>query len=239
MKAFCFCDNYKLNLALLLSMEFLKPYPYVYFIGLSFLASLFVYSGPSKTLPYLKLFPPFLLATFGAESWGAYLGYIRVPNAVLYNFFSTFEFCFYLWFISILISKPGMKKAIRITMIAYAVIAAINIVFVQKINVFHTTTYSLGCLLVVIFCIYYFLELFRLPKSINLISSPAFWICTGLLFFYCCGFPMYGFIKLWMNIPLVAKNFGNIASIMNIFLYSLFIIAFLCSKIRKYSLSQS
>jgi hypothetical protein len=223
-------------------MEYLKLYHY--FIAFSFLASLLVYTGPSKELPYLKFFPPFLLITLIAECWGAYLSSVgsissRQLNTAMYNFFSTFEFCFYLWFISILISKPAMKKSIRITMVAYALVAIINILFIQKIYVFHTTTYSLGCLLVVIFCIYYFLELFRLPKSVKLISSPAFWICTGLLFFYICGFPMYGFIKLWMNVDLVAKNFGNIVNMLNVFLYSLFTIALLCSKIRKYSLSQS
>ncbi len=59
--------------------------------------------------------------------------------------------------------------------------ALLNIYFVQ-VNVFPPTTYSLGCLLIVGICIYYFYELFHLPSSVNLLREPAFWICTGLLF---------------------------------------------------------
>jgi hypothetical protein len=104
---------------------------------------------------------------------------------------------------------------------------------------FHTVTYSLGCLAVVSACFYYFFELFRLPKSVKLIRNPAFWICSGLLFFYCCGFPLYAFISLWNRVRWVINSFGSIITILNIFLYSLFTIALLCSKTPKYSSSSS
>ena len=132
------------------------------------------------------------------------------------------------------------KKIIRITILFYAITATTNIVFIQKMKTFHTVTYSLGCLLIVVFCIYYFLELFRLPKSVKLKNNPAFWICTGLLFFYCCGFPLYGLMNYWIGISkLILQNFSNIVTILNIFLYTLFAIAFLCIKTRKYTLSPS
>ena len=87
-----------------------------------------------------------------------------------------------------------MKKVIRIIMILYALIAIINIIFIQKMKAFHTVTYAFGCLLIVAVCIYYFFELFKIPKSVKLKNNPAFWICSGLLFFYCCGFPLFGLI---------------------------------------------
>ena len=77
--------------------------PYVYFIAISFLASLtalFVKPSPF----YLKLFPPFLLATLVVESVGAYLPSIDKPNVWLYNFFTVIEFCFYLLVISLIIT---------------------------------------------------------------------------------------------------------------------------------------
>ncbi|MGZ8557320.1 MAG: hypothetical protein ACXWWC_03260, partial [Chitinophagaceae bacterium] len=80
-----------------------------------------------------------------------------------------------------------MKKIIKAVLLIYALTSTVNIIFIQKMKAFHTITYSLGCLLIVIFCFYYFLELFKLPKSVKLKNNPAFWICTGLLFFYCCG----------------------------------------------------
>jgi tellurite resistance protein TehA-like permease len=133
-----------------------------------------------------------------------------------------------------------VKGIIRVTVVLYALAAVSNILFIQKMKTFHTVTYSLGCLLIVLFCIYYFFELFRLPKSVKLKHNPAFWICTGLLFFYCCGFPLYGLINYWSDISkLILKNFDKIITILNIFLYTLFTIAFLCIRTRKYTLSPS
>ena len=213
---------------------------YVYFIFISFLASLSVFIYSRHSYSYLKLFPPFLLATIIAESIGSYLSYIRKPNVGLYNFFSVFEFCFYMYVISLIIAGKRVKKIVIVALVLYALISVINIIFIQKIESFHTVTYAFGCLLIVASCVYYFFELFKLPKAIKLKNNPAFWICSGLLFFYCCGFPLFGLSNFLYDISkLIIKNFYNIITILNIFLYTLFTIAFLCRlKIRKYTLLQ-
>jgi hypothetical protein len=214
-------------------MGFFTPYTIV--LILSFLTSLTIYLKPRATESFLKFFPPFLFLTLVVELIGFNLGQ---NNALLYNIFSTFEFCFYLVMINLIITRRSVKMIITVTTVIYALTALINIFFIQKPNVFHTTTYSLGCLVVVAFCIYYFFELFRLPTSVNLMNNPAFWICSGLLFFYCCSFPLYGFMSVWIKIPLIVKNFKLIVAILNIFLYCLFMIAFLCRiRTRKYILS--
>jgi hypothetical protein len=217
-------------------MNFLPPY--IYAIAISFLASLTVYLKLRASDRYLRLFPPFLLATLLAELLA--ITYLHKQNIFVYNFFTTFEFFFYLRILSLVISRVQAKRIIRISAVLYVFAAVINIFFIQKTKMFHTITYAFGCLLVVTFCIYYFLELFRLSKSVQLKNNPAFWICSGLLFFYCCGFPLYGLINVWSGISkLILKNFDQIVTILNIFLYSLFTIAFLCIRSRKYTLSQS
>jgi hypothetical protein len=211
---------------------------YVYFIFISFLASLSVYSSSNISYPYLKLFPPFLLTTIIVESIGSYIGSIRISNLTLYNFFTVIEFCFYLYVIRMIISSTRVKKVFIIAIIAYGSIAIINIIFIQKLKAFHTMSYALGCLVIVAACVYYFFELFKLPKAVKLVNNPAFWICTGLLFFYCCGFPLYGMFNFLSGISrLIIRNFYSIIVILNIFLYSLFTIGFLCRlRVRKYIL---
>jgi hypothetical protein len=212
---------------------------YVYFIAISFLASLFVYRNPDLYNKSLKPFPIFLLLTLIAESYGSYLWSINKSNLYIYNFFTVFEFCFYLYFVSRIITSRKIKNLALLICILYAICAISNILFIQGVKTFHTITYSLGCLLVVSFCVYYFFELFKLPQSIKLSKSPIFWICSGLLFFYCCGFPLYAFVNFWGQVKWVIKSFDDIITILNIFLYSLFTIAFLCSRTRKYTLSSS
>jgi hypothetical protein len=219
-------------------MSFWDPYTIV--LAVSLVVSLSVYYKVRAADAYLKSFPPFLLSTLLAEVVGYYLNVNHKNNIWLYNFFSTFEFCFYMVAISFIIVREQMKKNIRIVMIIYALVAIFNILFIQQLEAFHTVTYSLGSLLVVASCIYYFFELFKYPKSVKLSYTPAFWICSGLLFFYCCAFSLFGLYNYWSGISrLVMKNFQQIVYILNVFLYSLFTIAFLCIRTRKYTLLPS
>ena len=218
-------------------MDFLHTY--IYFILLSFIASLFLYRKRPLDL-YLRIFPGFLLFTLVAESYCAWLSWLDRNNTLHYNLFSTFEFCFYLFVIHCIIQRPRVKKIVLIVILVYPAVAVLNILLIHRANSFHTTTYSVGCLLIVGFCIYYFWELFQRPRPEPLQYNPAFWICTGLLFFYCCGFPLYGLVNLWKSSwKLMLKNFTLITEILNIFLYSLFTIAFICARTRKYTLSPS
>lgn len=221
-------------------MEILKLY--MLFMVISLITSLFIYfRRPNPHFYYLQFFPPILVITLAVELLGSYNGSIGKNNMLLYNLFSIFWVCYYLFIISLIIHKPQVKKIIWITIVLYFLATMINIVFIQKLHTssFNTVTHSLGFSIIVVFCIYYFLELFRFPKAINLKNNPAFWICTGLLFFCACGFPLYGFINVWATVPFIVKNFGAIITILNIFLYSLFTIAFLCVITPKYTLSSS
>lgn len=211
---------------------------YTYFIVLSLLASLFVYQ--KKTDFYLKLFPPFLLLTFFIEILGNYLSSINSNNIIVYNFFSTFMFCFFFFVVSLIVKRKIAKRIIRLVMVVYAIAAVANIVFFQGMKAFHTTTYAVGCLLIVPCCVYYFLELFRFPQSGPLLLNPAFWICTGILFFYCCGFPLFGMVSLWNNVSkLWIESYTLFVTMVNILLYTLFTIAFICVRTRKYTLLPS
>jgi hypothetical protein len=155
----------------------------------------------------------------------------KINVTLLYIIFTSFEFVFYLFIIAFSIYNLKVRKIILLLMAVYPVLVLLNRLFIQQ-KTFHTITYSIGCLLVVAGCIFYFFELFQSTHSVNLLREPAFWICSGLLFFYCCTFPLIGF---WNFLPglsnIILQNLNNILTFLNILLYSLFSIAFLC-KIR-------
>jgi hypothetical protein len=207
-------------------MYFLFTIPLVIFIALA--ASLNAYFRRKDDV-YLRLFPFFLLLTLLVES-ASLSGVVRGDAShAMYNFFSVLEFTFYLFVLGEIIRNTRIKRLVRYTIWLYDVLALGNIIFIQKIYGFPALTYALGCLLIVIVCIYYFFELFQLPHSLALTQQPAFWICSGLLFFYCCSFPIFASMNLTKGLPpFIFRNFGLIINILNVLLYSSFTIAFVC-----------
>lgn len=177
---------------------------------------------------YLKTFPFFLFITIIVEITSLLFIKNKVNVTLLFIIFTTFEFVFYLFIISCCIYNVKVRKLIWWLMAIYPVLVLINRIFIQ-VNSFHTITYSIGCLLVVAACIYYFFELFQYTHSVSLVKEPAFWICSGLLFFYCCTFPLIGLWNQLSGLPkIILRNLNAILQLLNVLLYSLFSIAFLC-----------
>lgn len=192
------------------------------------LAGLAVYFQENIGL-YLRLFPVFLLVTILVEIIASYLDAHGKSVVPLYSFFTASEFLFYMYVLKEVIHNKGVKKLIASCLWVYILMVILNALFIQKGTSFTSFPYAIGCLLIVAFCIYYFYELFQLPKAVNLVRQPAFWICSGLLFFYCTSFPIYALFNfLKKSAPTFLKNFGLIVQVLNVFLYSAFTIAFLC-----------
>ena len=220
-------------------MEFVNLINWILLI--CFLASLTVYFRRQSIYAYLYFFPPILLISLGVELMGDYIASQGKPNVFLYNFFSIFWVCYYLFTISLMIANKKVKRIIWVTIAIYFIVVLYQFIFIHKIQslYFNTVPHSVGSLIIVIFCVYYFYELFSMPKYVNLKNNPAFWICSGLLFFCACGFPLWGFLNVWGKFPLVVNNLATIITILNIFLYSLFTIGFLWRKAPKYTLLSS
>ena len=177
---------------------------------------------------YLKTWPFFLLITISVEITSYFLIKNRESVTMLFIIFTAFEFVYYLFIISCSIHNVKVRKLLWWLIAIYPVLVTINRAFIQTAT-FHTITYSIGCLLVVAACIYYFFELFQITNSVSLIKEPPFWICSGLLFFYCCTFPLIGLWNQLRGLPeIILENLNAILQLLNVLLYSLFSIAFLC-----------
>lgn len=201
---------------------------YQYFLIFSIIAGLTVYSKRPVPL-YLKLFPLFLtikvIVDFVAVWMATHLG----SNIVLYNYYNIFDFGFYLFTLREIITDRRVKKIILVSTGVFVLFSFTNLFYLQKLQQWNSMTYSVGCLMVVGYCIYYFLELFKRPISTKLNREPAFYIVSGLLFYNCCSFPFFGLNNFLANAPdLLLRNLVSILTVLNILLYLLFSIAFLC-----------
>jgi len=189
----------------------------------------FVALFQGKLPEHLRLFPYFLLFTLVVEILGWQLAAKGKHNADLYNFSSVAGVTYYMYLMLHIIYSRRARKLVWGMMCFNAVISLTNILFVQKLQIFHTMTYSIACLLIVVISMYYFYELLQVPRSIDLKKEPAFWIAAGLLFFYICTLPILGALNYLFTFPdVIAGSVEQIITILNVLLYSLFTIGLLC-----------
>ncbi|HVY75427.1 MAG TPA: hypothetical protein VG890_11390 [Puia sp.] len=178
---------------------------------------------------YLKLFPIYLSITMAVGIISANLASKGKPNIVLYNLFSIFEFVFYFFILKSIIKNKKAKKTVNVIIIAYPMLAALNLIFLQRGVAFHSMSYTLGCLLVIALCILYFIDVFQNPETTSLLKLPAFWICTAITFSYCCTFPFFAMINFFKQLPpIVGRNLHTIMALINIFSSILLTVAFIC-----------
>jgi hypothetical protein len=200
----------------------------LYFVLIGFLAGMFIYFRKDTPL-YLRLFTWFLFLTIIVETIASVLSERKIYNILLYNIFTSFEFIFYFWVLRQVITGETVRKILSYCLLLYPLLSLAEIIIRLKANGFHAITYSLGCLLIVALCIYYFIELFQRPHAANLFSESTFWICSGLLFYYSCSFPFFALSNYLTNVQnIIVRNLSFILNMMNILLYSSFTIAFLC-----------
>lgn len=201
---------------------------YIWLILLGSLMSALAYFRKGTPV-FLKLLPVYLLVTFIVEFIGGWRNDQGKVTVMLYNVFITIEFVFYFWMLRYMVRNHFAKLILLHSLWLYPLLVILNKLFLQKGLQFHTITVCLGCLLIVMATVTYFFELFQFDKPVDLVREPSFWICSGLLFFYACTFPLYALVNFFKDPSnIIIKNIASIFAVVNILLYSSFIIAALC-----------
>lgn len=190
---------------------------------------------------YIRLFIPFLALTLFVEIANSYNWlWFKGPNLWFFNIFTIIEFIFYFFIFYFSIKNHKIKKLVLFSIPFYVLAACINIFFIQGIFNFHTISYRIASVMIIIYCYLYFRQLLKMDISINILRDPMFWICTGLLFFY-SGFFFYfsafeyiAYTKSVYNLTL----WKILSRSLNILLYSSFFIALICN-LKQQNLSKS
>jgi hypothetical protein len=209
---------------------------YQYFLIISLLASIFGRIGRVDRVN-LRYIPPFLFVNLVVELVANYMSSKNINNIFLYNIEVVFEFSFYLFLLRTLLGQFIKTYILRLIIYFYIIISLINIFFIQGKYHFETYTFILGCLFIISLSIFYYLLLLRYSKSPSLMHEPAFWIATGIFFYHTTMLPIFGIINFMSNVSVsIAKILGVVVELVNILLYILFTIGFLCKiKIPKLS----
>lgn len=186
------------------------------------------YAMPSHIAILLVTF----VITFIVEIFARYV--IVKPNHWLYNLYLPIE---YFLFSAVYYVTFCLKKTRRIIVICswlLLVFVIINITSLQKIKEFNTYTLLISGTLILTWVFLYFKQLLQKKEYINLLREPMFWISTGLLFFYAGNVFVAGTLNYFIKADLpIAKLLLQMIKLLNILMFSLFIVAILCQPRQK------
>lgn len=149
---------------------------------------------------------------------------INKYNHWTFNIESILEFYFFsYYFYSILKGRFG-KMLIKIFIFAYPVILLISFLTIQKYYIFHTNTYCLGELYLIILCLIYFRELYSDTEFKKLSTLPELWIVTGLFLFSVGELPymiLFNYLnKNHLETSLFFRKY--VLGVLNILMYTMF-----------------
>lgn len=189
---------------------------------------------------HIRVLVFFLLVELFVELLGSYYKVHHKSNTLLFTLYSVVEFSFYLYFFNTILSNPRFKQIIRIFRIVIPVICLLDIFLVQGYSKFNTYSFIFSSIVVDICAVAYFFQLFKNAAKLNLLKLPEFWIVSGVLFFYICSLSFLGIINYASSLPrLIAREMHNLFVLINILLYLMITIAFLCRLPIRKSISNS
>jgi hypothetical protein len=198
-------------------------------MGIAFLSSL---NSFRLDFPlHLKVFSLLLGCDFLVEFAGNFL--VRplhfTTNVPLYNVFMLVEFWTYGWFFRKVLNSPLLKKLIAYYLVLLPIFWVIVVFFVFGIGHWNSYLSIIGSLFTICMAAAFYYQLFTAPDLIRLTISPEFWIATALIIFYACDLPYLGMLNfITGEYRSLAEKLVQVLAGLNIIMYSLFTLAFLC-----------
>jgi len=141
-----------------------------------------------------------------------------------------FHFIFLSLFIYRVLPNKNVSKKIKLVFFLFLFII-IFCVFTNDQNIPPYQAYSFTNFALVIFCCFYYLQLFESMPTINLLKEPSFWIISGVFFCMCATIPLTSLRGyLYHNIPYnLYLSMGGIGFFAYGVMHLFFIKAYLCS----------
>ena len=210
---------------------------YLYLIPIALGAILGLKSFTLKWPWPFRIIAVFLWCTLAVETFAiawklklyhtAYWSYLQ-DNLWIYNAFIPVRHLFLLSFFYAILASPLTKRLIILSVIPFLCFAIVDYFFIQTPHEINSYTFSLANIITVLLSLNFFYQILKDKEIITLSASPQFWIVLGT-FMYCSGtLPLFLFLNYLNKRPAIADSYFRINDALNILMYTLYLISFLC-----------
>lgn len=151
-------------------------------------------------------------------------------NVEFYNIFMLVEFGVYAWFFRSILTNALLKRLIGYYLVLLPAFWIFAVFFIFGLDHWNSYMAIAGSLFTVCMAVAFYFQLFTANELIRLSRSPEFWISTGIILFYTINLPYLGMLDfITRDYILLARALLAGLQILNMLMYSLFTLAFLCT----------
>lgn len=218
-------------------MHDLFTYRYIYLIPILLSAIFSLKSFRLEWPRQYRIFSVFLMLTLLTEvfaiTWKWYLHKTiwwdyTIHNLWIYNSFHILRYSLFLVFFYKMLGSVQVKKIILYVGSLIIAFGVIDFWVIQSPYPMNNYTVAFTHIFSIILSLLFFRQVLREVKIINLTRHPMVWISLGT-FIYCSGsLPWFIMFNYALEFPTMAVILFNISTVLNIFLYTFYLIAFLC-----------
>ncbi|MBB6611770.1 hypothetical protein H7F15_12030 [Pontibacter sp. Tf4] len=183
---------------------------------------------------YKKLDSPFrllgwtLLLTALFEAYAAYLLLNKTRNLHLYHLLTPLQYVLYSLVFYKVLEGTIYRRAVILTIPAYLLVSGIITFFFQGLSEYNSYALSLKNVLLTLWVLLYYREIFTSLKVVELTKDAMFWTSTGLLFYSLGSFFVDGLMHYMLGKSFeMANAFFYISIFLGYLLHGTFLIAFL------------
>lgn len=157
-----------------------------------------------------------------------------INNHPLYHAFQPVEYGLFAMYFFYTLRQPVVRELIQFSIALMVVFSIVNALFYQSIWSQNSYSFMLEAALLLVWSVLYFFQLYTKFTPQKLWELPEFWVSTGILFFYAGSFFQMGIHRYIIQVDKeLAKQLFVINHLLNIFLYSLITVGFLCKASQK------
>ena len=153
---------------------------YLACIGLAVLTSLVTFD--SHRTPY-KWFALLLFITLVMETSGYYMLKHKIEKNFIFHFYTPVQFTILSLLYHHSIHQIRLKRIIAWTLPFFLVFCIVNVAYLQKLKDYNSYGFMLKGILIVLWIMFFFYDLYHKNEFENPLKMPLFWISLGYLFF--------------------------------------------------------
>ena len=194
---------------------------YIGWILMVFIIGL-VFTKKSSHFSY-KLLLVFLIVTFMNESICLYIKNKQLGSTyIFYNFYYYFRFPIIGWMFLNMFSNQLQKGTVYLFLLFSVILFFVNNFYLYGFYTLHSNYQFSGGIFIIIISLIHFYNILKNTKKKNPLTTPFFWVATGLFFYFLGTLPFFGILNFLLKKEIIfVSAYLIIIKSFSILLYSL------------------